>query len=281
MRKPVVAGSFYQGSEKGLHRQIEDCFTHRLGPGKPPSITGTRGRHILGLVSPHAGYVYSGPIATRGFFRLALEDKPDTIVIIGPNHRGIGATTALSGEERWETPLGVIEVDRVSGEQILATCPQVQKDDLAHRWEHSIEVQLPFLQYIYTPGFRIVPIVMLQQDLSTSQELGRAIASALNNKKGLIIASTDFTHYEPHDAATKKDHIALEAILTLNPEQLESVVHKHNITMCGRGPVMTMLTACKLLGATRASLLGYATSGDITGDLSQVVGYGAVEVVTD
>ncbi len=279
MRKPAVAGSFYAGSATGLRRQIEDCFKHTLGPGSFPGVSKTE-RRILGLVSPHAGYVYSGPVAAHGFFQLASEGKPKTVVILGPNHRGVGAAVALSREDKWQTPLGELEIDSGVGGQIVSAARWAQWDDLAHSWEHSIEVQLPFLQYIYRSEFRVVPIAMLSQDLEVSQDLGKAIAIALKGKDGLIIASTDLTHYESQSVASKKDRSALEAILGLDTKKLAEVVSSHNISMCGPGPVMTMLTACKQLGANKARLLHYATSGDISGDYSQVVGYASVEVTT-
>jgi AmmeMemoRadiSam system protein B len=144
--------------------------------------------------------------------------------------------------------------------------------------EHSIEVQVPFLQYIYGPEFKIVPIAMMRQELEVSEDLGRAIAAALKGKDGLIIASSDFSHYESQSSAGRKDRMALDAILNLDAACLEETVNRHNISMCGPGPVMAMITACKELGAKKASLLRYATSGDITGDYSQVVGYASVAV---
>jgi len=281
MRKPAVAGSFYSGSSIGLRQQIEDCFTHRLGPGALPSLVAdTEPRSILGLVSPHAGYVYSGPVAAHGFFRLAAEEKPSVVVILGPNHRGLGSGLAVSPDSDWQTPLGSIAIDREVAEAIVSTCSRAEWDDLAHRLEHSLEVQLPFLQYIYGTGFRIVPVSMLPQSLQTSRELGNAIASALEGKNGLIIASSDFTHYESRSVAKKQDDLALKAILAMDVEQLDNVVLGYHITMCGLGPIMTMLTACKIQGARKANLLKYASSGDITHDYSQVVAYASVAVTT-
>ena len=280
MRKPAVAGSFYAGSENELRRQIEGCFKHPLGPGALPVVQKAGPRHILGLIIPHAGYVYSGPVASYGFLHIASEGKPEVVIILGPNHRGVGAAVAIGKESNWQTPLGTVETDSEVGGQIVSAGRWLQWDDLAHSWEHSLEVQLPFLQYIYGTEFRIVPIVMLRQDLEVSRDLGQAIAAALENKDGIIIASTDFSHYEPQSVASRNDHLALEAILSLSPRQLEKVVIAHDISMCGVGPVMAMLTACKQLGADKARLLRYATSGDITGDYSQVVGYASVEVTT-
>ena len=277
MRKAAVAGSFYAGRREELKRQIEDCFRHPLGPGKLPGKPKEE-RRILGLVSPHAGYIYSGPVAAYGFLELASEAEPEVVVVLGPNHRGMGASIALSQEEEWQTPLGTVKVDREIGRKIISESRWARWDDLAHQFEHSLEVQLPFLQYIYTEKFRIVPIAMMRQDLGPSQDLGQAIASALKGKDSLIIASTDFTHYEPQSQASKKDRLALETILNLDPKQLETTVNAHNITMCGYGPVMAMLTAAKLIGANKARLLRYATSGDVVGDYSAVVGYASVEI---
>lgn len=278
MRKAAVAGSFYAGSSAGLRRQIEDCFRHSLGPGALPRVTVASERKILGLVSPHAGYVYSGPVAAHGFFRIVEGLKPETVVIIGPNHRGLGASVAIGRVDRWDTPLGPVELDTEVAEAVASGSKWVEEDDAAHVMEHSIEVQVPFLQYVLGSGFRMVPVAMMRQDLTVSQDLGRAVASAVKTKEALIIASSDFSHYEPQPVASSRDRLALNAILDLDPARLEAVVKSNQISMCGPGPVIAMLTACKDLGAKRARLLKYATSGDITGDYSQVVGYASVEI---
>ena len=279
MRKPAVAGSFYPGSFTGLQRQIEDCFKHPLGPGTLPGEGRSVERHTLGLVSPHAGYIYSGPVAAHGFSRIAAEKKPVTVVIVGPNHRGLGAAVAVGREGTWQTPLGTVEVDVGVGEAIISAGHWAKWDDLAHSMEHSLEVQVPFLQYIYGSEFKIVPIAMLRQEWEIAQDLGRAIAAALKGKDGLVIASSDFSHYESQASASRKDRLALDAILSLDPARLEETVNSHNISMCGPGPVMAMITACKDLGAKKANLLRYATSGDVSGDYSQVVGYASVAVI--
>ncbi|MBM4443961.1 MAG: AmmeMemoRadiSam system protein B [Chloroflexi bacterium] len=278
MRKPVVAGAFYAGTESSLRRQIEDCFRHALGPGALPGPAGRAEQRILGLVSPHAGYMYSGPVAAHGFFGLASQGKPGTVVVLGLNHSGLGADVALSRQDSWQTPLGEVELDKELGQSIIAASKVAQWDDLAHSAEHSIEVQVPFLQYLYGSTVRLVAISMLRQDLGTSRELGQALAAALKGKDALIIASSDFSHYEPQSSASRKDHLALEAILEQSPERLEKTVRSQAISMCGPGPVMAMLTACKGLGVEQARLLCYATSGDITGDYSRVVGYASVAV---
>jgi len=278
MRKPAVAGSFYPASGAKLRQLIEDCFRHNLGPGSLPRTSVAAERKILGLVSPHAGYVYSGPVAAHGYFRVAESQKPQTVVIIGPNHRGLGADVAVGGTDKWDTPLGTVELDRGVIEAVTSYSNWVQQDDTAHSMEHSIEVQVPFLQYVFGSGFRIVPVAMMRQDLIVSEELGRTLAVALRGKEALIVASSDFSHYEPQQSAASRDRMALGAILDLDAARLQTVVKSNQISMCGPGPVAAMLTACKELGARRARLLKYATSGDITGDYSQVVGYASVEV---
>ena len=279
MRKPAVADFFYERSATALSRQIERCFRHPMGPGSVPELGGTEPLRTVGLVSPHAGYMYSGPTAAHGFYRLASQQKPAVVVILGPNHHGVGAPISLS-KEVWQMPMGLVKTDTEVAERILDAVPEAKWDEVAHLQEHSIEVQVPFLQYIYGSDFKIVAIALARQSAATSRVLGQAIASALTNKRGLVIASSDFTHYEPQASAKSKDNLALEAIFNMRPEQLEETVKNHNITMCGSGPVMAMLTACTLRGASASHLLSYGTSGDITGDPSRVVGYASVEITT-
>jgi len=164
MRKPVVAGAFYAGTEASLRRQIEECFEHALGPGALPAPAGRAEERVLGLVSPHAGYVYSGPVAAHGFFSLASQRKPQTVVILGPNHSGLGADVAVSREDRWQTPLGQVELDAELGQSIITASQVAQWDDLAHSREHSIEVQVPFLQYIYGGAVRLVAVKCLAME---------------------------------------------------------------------------------------------------------------------
>jgi hypothetical protein len=273
MRKPIVAGTFYPQDKKTLLLQVEDCL-HQASAQEVD-----REKRILGMVSPHAGYVYSGGVAGHGFFALSqVVKKPQVVIIIGPNHRGGGEVVAISRQDRWETPLGELKVDLDLGEEIASKSRFARFDDRAHMMEHSLEVQLPFLQCVLPGGVDILPIVMLYQELEVSQDLGKAIASSLSGKQGLILASSDFTHYEPQAVAKAKDEKALEAILALDPQKLSEVVSKGDMTMCGPGPVMAMLYAAKELGATQARNLCYRTSGDVTGDFSQVVGYASVIV---
>ncbi|MBS7643344.1 AmmeMemoRadiSam system protein B [Candidatus Bathyarchaeota archaeon] len=279
VRRPCQAGAFYAGSPTALHAEIEECFLHRLGPGKLPKLQETGPRRILALISPHAGYMYSGPVAAHSYYALALDGKPALIVILGPNHTGLGSGISIMADGSWKTPFGNVEVDKEVAEKILRASKLIDVDDTAHAYEHSIEVQLPFLQYLYGSAFRFVPICMMLQDLETSQEVGAAIANAVSGIDVVLIASTDFSHYVPQLEADRNDHLALDAILKLDEVQLQSVVETYNISMCGYGPVTAVITAAKQLGASSANLLCYRTSGDVTGDRSAVVGYAAVSIV--
>jgi len=278
VRRPAVAGTFYAGQEKSLRAQIESSFTHRLGPGDVPKVNDEGARQIIGIVCPHAGYVYSGPVAAHAYASLAHDGRPDVVVLIGPNHRRYGADIAIDSTQYWQTPLGLAPVDTQMALDIQSKAPAVEIDPVAHLYEHSLEVQLPFLQYVYGESIRIVPILMASQDFNLSAELGRAIASAGRNANLVIIASTDLTHYETQEKAVRDDQLILEAITRIAPADLLRIVSKQHITMCGPGPVAAMLVAAQVLGATHATILRYATSGDVSGDYSQIVGYTAAQV---
>lgn len=279
VRRPVFAGSWYAGDSQGLRAQLEECFTHALGPGKLPRVEDKEFRNIVGLVCPHAGYMYSGPVAAHGYYQLALDGKPDVIVIFSPNHTGRGSALALMNEGVWRTPMGDVEIDAETANQILHESRIVDVDEAAHASEHSIELQLPFLQYLYGSSFKFVPICFLMQDLESSREVGQATAKALSDKNALVIASTDMTHYEPHEKAEQKDKAAIDAALKLDEEQYYSAVESYGISTCGYGPVIAAITAAKMLDAEKAQLLCYKTSGDITGDLSAVVGYTSISFI--
>lgn len=276
VRRPVVAGAFYPADPTRLRRSIEESFTHRLGPGKLPGEPSGE-RTIISVVCPHAGYVYSGPVAAHSFIQLSSEGKPDTIVIIGPNHTGLGGRVSLGGSDAWETPLGRVDIDVDLTSAIFGSYDFIDVDEMAHIREHSIEVQLPFLQYIYGE-FKLVPICMGVQDLETSRMLGEVLAEALNGRNALIIASTDLNHMEPQSTAEPKDRGAIDRILALDEAALQDWVRSRRVSMCGYGPVSATLVASKKLGATKAELLAYSTSGDIIGDHSAVVGYTSVKI---
>jgi AmmeMemoRadiSam system protein B len=276
IRLPCQAGAFYAGKTESLKRQIEECFLHSLGPGKIPRAVQDGPRRIVGLVCPHAGYMYSGPVAAHAYYSLALDGKPETVVIFGPNHTGYGSGLAVMNEGFWRTPLGDVEIDGETAREIVKASHVIDVDDSAHRYEHSIEVQLPFLQYLYSSNFKIVPICFLMQDLHSARDVGIAAAKALAGRNAVIIASTDMSHYEPQRNAERKDRLALEAVESMDEEKLYSTIEENHITACGYGPVAAVIVASKVLGAKEAKLLCYKTSGDVTGDYSSVVGYAAL-----
>jgi hypothetical protein len=249
---------------------------HKLGPGKLPEVEEKGQRSIVGLVCPHAGYMFSGPVAANAYYNLASDGRPDTVVLFGPNHYGLGSALAIMNEGAWRTPLGDVEIDIQTADQILRESRIIDVDDTAHAREHSIELQLPFLQYLYGSSFKFVPISFLMQDLESGREVGRAVAKALSGKNGLVIASTDMTHYEPHERAEQKDKQAIDAAVKMDEELYYSTVESRRISTCGYGPVVAAITASKLLDAKKARLLCYKTSGDITSDFSSVVGYASI-----
>jgi AmmeMemoRadiSam system protein B len=276
IRPAAVAGSWYAGTPNRLREQIEDLFTHRLGPGSLPTVVKEGPRSVVGLVVPHAGYLASGPVAAHAYYHLAKDGKPDIIVIFGPNHTGRGSALAVMNEGVWRTPLGDVEIDTETADQILQASRIVDVDEMAHAYEHSIELQLPFLQYLYGSDFKFVPICFMMQDLESSREVGKATAKALKGKNGLVIASSDLTHYEPQERAEKKDGMAIDAALKMDEEQYYHNVEAYGISTCGYGPTIAAITAAKELDAKKAQLLCYKTSGDILGDRSAVVGYASI-----
>lgn len=271
-----MAGSFYAGSGESLRQQLEGCFTHEFGPGSLPKLERNGPRKIVGLVCPHAGYVYSGPVAANAYYELSSDGLPELFVILGPNHYGVGSGVAVMDRGVWRTPLGDVEIDTEAARELVRRSGIIDIDESAHTREHSIEVQLPFLQYVFGSSFKFVPLCFLMQDLDTCREVGVALGETLEAKNAVVIASTDMTHYEPHTRATEKDRKALDAVLGLDEELLYSVLRAYDVSACGYGPVTALITAAKRIGVSGAELLSYKTSGDITGDKSGVVGYAAV-----
>ena len=285
MRYPAVAGGFYERSRDALIRQIKECYTHPLGPGRVPDVR--RGeRRLVGLVVPHAGYMYSGPVAAHSYAALAADGWPRSFVILGPNHHGQGAPLALTKHD-WQTPLGSATVD-VDLYAALSK-PPLEEDILAHRDEHSIEVQLPFLQSLHE-AVSFVPICMAFQEYEVAAEVGELVADAVKGRDVVLIASSDFTHVGSQylqlpprgmsapEFAKEQDSKAIEMILALDAKRFAAKVAQAEISMCGYGPVAAMLTAAKRLGADRVKLLKYATSSDVSRDSHMAVGYGAIGV---
>ncbi|MBI4537271.1 MAG: AmmeMemoRadiSam system protein B [candidate division NC10 bacterium] len=265
VRRPAVAGSFYPGVRDRLRFQVEALWPKVAQPER-----------AVGVVVPHAGFVYSGRVAAAAYAKVEF---PDSVVILGPNHSGLGARAALMTAGRWETPLGEVPLDTDLARAILASGAGIQDDPLGHLREHSIEVQLPFLQYFDRP-FQFVPICLLGQDFSLCQEVGQAVARAIMaaSKRVLLVASTDMSHYISRAEASRKDRMALEAILALEPAELHRVVREEKISMCGFHPTTAMLIAAKALGATRAELVVYTDSGEVTRTFDQVVAYAGLVV---
>jgi len=276
IRRPCVAGTFYPADPNRLVIAIESCFTNRLGPGELPKLLENK-RRIVSIICPHAGYIYSGPVAAHGFYHLASESKPDSIVILGPNHTGLGGPVSMWGEGRWITPLGDVEVDAKLAKAIFEASDLISYDESAHIKEHSIEVQLPFLQYVYGK-LKFVPICMGFQDLETSRNVGEAIAEASGERDILILASTDLTHREHQSDANKKDRGVLDRIVSLDESSLQNWIKTQKVSMCGYGPVSATIVASKKMSAKQVQVLSYQTSGDVSGDKFSVVGYAAAKI---
>lgn len=281
IRKPYVANAFYAGTKTELTQQITDCFTHRFGPGQVPKVVERGPRKILGLVSPHAGFMYSGPVAANGFSRLAADGTPEVFVILGPNHNGYGSGLSILTDGAWETPIGLTSVDSALAKQIQKASGILDVDERSHAAEHSIEVQLPFIQFLYKDAPKFVPISMMMQDLETSRDIAKSIVEQCKGKNFVIIASSDMTHYETNESASRKDKTAIDAITNLDDATLNELGESNRVTMCGYGPITTLIAAAKMLGGIRAELLTYKTSGDITGDRSAVVGYSSILFTRD
>ena len=275
VRRPAVAGQFYEADPTRLRKSIEECFLHPLGPRKMPPAPKS-GEEIAGLVSPHAGYVYSGPIAAHGYYYASSLPTPELVIIVGPNHWGLGSGVATVPGGIWRTPIGDLEVSAEDAKALVKTSGIVDFSEEAHRREHSIEVQLPFLQYIFDSKFKILPITMLFQDKDTAVEVGHAIAEIVKGRRCLIIASTDLTHYESQREAERKDAAFINAALSLDVLKLYSVIQRLDVSACGYGPVAALMTAANDLSLKKAELLKYATSGDVSGDKSSVVGYASI-----
>ena len=263
IRNPVVAGQFYPESPSQLKAMIEAFVDKKVAK-----------EEVIGLISPHAGYIFSGPVAGAVISKVKFKD---TFIIMGPNHTGLGKPLSIMSQGTWKTPLGEVEIDSELSKQILAISGPLEEDHVAHQYEHSIEVQLPFLQY-FKPNIRIVPILLAFASGAIYKEIGKGLAKAIKelNKEVIIMASSDMTHYEPQESAQRKDTQAIEAILDLNEDELLKRVDELDISMCGYAPAVSLISAAKELGATRAELVRYQTSGDTTGDYSSVVGYAGI-----
>ncbi len=264
-RTPAVAGTFYAGTER-LREQVKILLPE-----------GVRRQRVVGAVAPHAGFLYSGRVAGAVYARI---EPPATLVILGPNHTGMGAEAAIMTEGTWATPLGEVRIDRALARAMLDASRTLEEDPLAHRDEHSIEVQLPFVQ-VLMPEALFVPICLMSQSLAVCRDVGRAVAAGVRQtrRSAVIVASTDMSHYVPKGVAERKDRQAIAAIEALDAEALFAVVRRERISMCGLHPTAAALVAARELGATAGHLVQYATSGDASRDYQQVVGYAGLLLI--
>ncbi|HLW85931.1 MAG TPA: AmmeMemoRadiSam system protein B [Candidatus Sulfotelmatobacter sp.] len=268
VRHPAVAGRFYPRDPESLREEVNSYLK------KDDSLQAASA--AIGCIAPHAGYMYSGHVAGAVFARIKI---PQRCIVMCPNHTGIGRPLAIMSDGEWEMPLGNVKIDSALAASLKEHCPALQEDASAHHGEHAAEVELPFL-LLHQPKLTFVPIALGTQDLDTLEQLGLAIAEVVAAQKDpvLIVASSDMNHYESDVVTRAKDQWAIERILTLDARGLHEVVTQRDISMCGMGPAVTMLTATTKLGAKSAELVKYATSGDISGDRDMVVGYAGVVV---
>ncbi len=269
LRHPAVAGRFYPGNS-------DDLRAEALAYLSQSTIPENARKRAIGCIAPHAGYMYSGPVAGAVFAHIEI---PRLCVVLCPNHTGMGRALAVMSEGSWETPLGEVPIDTEFADSLKSHCPSLEEDSAAHRAEHAAEVELPFLQ-LRQPDLRFVPIALGTGWFEVLQQLGLALADVIKEQSQpvLIVASSDMNHYESDTVTRVKDHRAIERILTLDPRGLFDVVTQQNISMCGFGPAVVMLTAARKLGAKSAELVRYATSGDVSGDRDMVVGYAGIVV---
>ncbi len=274
-RRPAVSGQFYYANLSKLRAQVEACIATGLPEGR--RFSGEAGKEkVIGVLSPHAGLMYSGAVAGAVYSRIKF---PHTFILIGPNHTGFGTKVALMSYGEWEIPLGTVKIDEELSGKILTEGAIIEEDAQAHLFEHSLEVQLPFILY-FSQNVMIVPITMMSHSLEDCMAVGEAIAKAVEQTSHsvVIVASSDMSHYEPDDIARQKDKKAIERILDLDPEGLHRTVMEERISMCGFAPATAMLSASKALGAREAELIKYMTSGEVSGDFEHVVGYAGVIV---
>jgi AmmeMemoRadiSam system protein B len=273
IRQPAVAGRFYPANAQRLRAEVETFTTARATAEQPAPEPLIR---AIGCISPHAGYMYSGAIAGALYRRL---DLPLRFVILCPNHTGQGEPLAIVSQGAWKTPLGEAVIDADLAASLKDATPLLTEDAEAHRYEHALEVQLPFLQVLQS-NFQFVPIAVGTSKFDWLSELGNAIATVIASRgeRTMVIASSDMNHYESDNITRVKDRRAIDQVLALNPRGLYDTVRDGHISMCGYGPATIMLTAARQLGATKAELIRYATSAEVSGDRDMVVGYAGIAV---
>jgi len=267
VRSPAVAGQFYPGNEVSLVKTLNTLI---------PETRPEERKEALAVICPHAGYIYSGGVAGETIGKVKV---PEDVIILGPNHTGYGAPVALMDTGTWEMPMGEVPINEILAAEIDRNTPQVQADEVAHRFEHSLEVQVPFLQHMQK-NLKIAPLVVSHISFEACRAVGNGLATAVKNfkKPVLLVASTDMTHYESRQSAKSKDSMALERIKALDPEGLYNTVIGNRISMCGIMPTTVALIAALALGAKHADLIRYTDSGETSGDTSRVVGYAGLVI---
>lgn len=264
-RQPAVAGQFYPSSKAALESEVKKFLA-----------TGASPKKVIGLVAPHAGYIYSGAVAGAVYASAVV---PERCIVISPNHTGRGAYAAMMSEGTWVVPTGELEIDSALAKKLLSNCRELEEDVSAHLSEHSLEVQLPFLM-ARQPRLKFVPLTVSHLRYDVCKKIGDAIAKTIkeSGEDILIVASSDMNHYESQGVTEKKDRLAIDKVLSLDPEGLLMTCGENRITMCGVVPTAIMLSAAKALGAKTATLVQHATSGDTSGDYEAVVGYAGIIV---
>ena len=280
IREAVVAGTFYAGTRQALEEQLNSCFLSPLGPGRLPDENPHSIARVSGVVSPHAGYMYSGPVAAWAFLRLSHAHVPSTVVLLGPNHRGVGFPVATMTKGSWQTPLGNVDIDVNFARLLVSEAGDLLRDDgRAHAGEHSLEVQIPFLQFVFGQGFQIVPISLADQRASTCMRLGKVLAQCARGREDILfLASTDLSHYHSEEIAQREDQRFIKAVLTGEAENISMLASSPGFSVCGYGTVIAVLEATACLASRQIKLLKYATSAAVTGQTDAVVGYAALSV---
>lgn len=275
LREPAVCGQFYPAVKSTLIKQIEGFLPAKISAIGGPASGGKK-LDTIGAILPHAGYIYSGRVAVE---TASLIEPKETYIVIGPNHSGLGKDFSIQTQGKWLTPLGEVEIDSKLATELQKNSKFLKKDMLAHKFEHSVEVEIPILQY-FNKNFKFVPIVIASQEFNDLKLLGEEIASTIKKlnleKKVALIASSDMTHYEEHKQASKKDKEAIEAILKLDIDLFIKRITDLNVSMCGWAPATILLSYALKLGAKKSELVKYQTSGDTSGDYSSVVGYAGI-----
>jgi AmmeMemoRadiSam system protein B len=262
-RKPAYAGQFYPEDPETLRRTVQSFLREEGSPMDAKAV-----------VVPHAGYVYSGSVTGKVLSAVRL---PKRIILLGPNHTGWGTALSLAPENAWETPIGTVPIDSELNRKLIELCPELEEDSDAHVKEHCLEVQLPFIRMLQ-PDCRISAVCLGTAEYETLESLGHAMAEAVRslNEPVLLLSSSDMTHYESADSAARKDKLAIDCILRIDPHGLYKTIVENNISMCGFAPTVSILTACLDLGSSDGHLIDYTNSGGASGDFSSVVAYAGI-----